>query len=176
MGAEGLPCPVVVDPALRHGEDGVGRGPHGEPLVRKEHGGIDAVPVHVPQPVERVGAGLGSQKILALELRQAQPVGPVAFAHAPLHAVLVGDDAGQALLVLLVDPVEPERRRLVDVLVGGDDEVLPGGAGAGGARPAGVAGGLEAPKVRGVHRHRVHRVASHRWDCSRLRVPSSSGP
>ena len=130
---------------------------------------------HVPQPLERIGAGLGSKQVLALEIRQAQPVGPVALAHAPLHAVLVGDDAGQALLVLLVDPVEPERCRLVDVLVGGDDEVLPRVAGAGGARPAVVAGRLEPPEVRGVHRQRIHRRLPP-VGCSRLRVPSSSGP
>jgi hypothetical protein len=83
-------------------------------------------------------------------------VGAVALAHAPLHAGVVGHHARQAGVVLLVHALEPERGRLVDVLVGRDDEVLARVSRAGGAGPAVVTRGFEPPQVRSVHRHGVH--------------------
>jgi len=99
MGAELLPRPVVPHAALRHGELRIGRRPHGEALVGEDQLDVDAVEVMVGEAADRIGAGLVARLILALEGRQAQPVGTMAFAHAPLHAVLVGDHARQALAV-----------------------------------------------------------------------------
>ncbi len=144
--AELLPGPVVPHPALRHGELRVGRGPHGEPLVGEDQLDIDAVAVVVGQASQRLGAGLVARHVLAFQRGEAQAVGAVAFAIAPLHAVLVGDHARQALVVLLVHALEPEIGRLVGVAVGRDHEVLLRRVGPGAARPVG-ARRLETPAV-----------------------------
>ena len=144
--AELFPRPVVPYPALRHGELRVGRRPHGEPLVGEDQLDIDAVAIVVGQPPERIGAGLVARHVLTLERGEAQAVGAVALADAPLHAILVGDHARQALVVLLVHAVEPQRGRLVGMSVGRDHEVFPGCIGPGAARPVG-AGRFETPAI-----------------------------
>ena len=92
-----------------------------------------------------IGAGQLAQPVLALELVGAQPIRPVALGHAPLHAVGVHDDPRHPLAILGVDARGPQIGGLVDVGVGRDDEVLLRIAGARGARPARVAGRVQAP-------------------------------
>src|SRR5262249_23014094 len=107
----------------------------------------DAVQLLVAEALARVGPRPGPRHILALEVAQAQPVRAMTFGDAPLYAPVVGDDAGQPVAVLALDPVRPQRRRLVGVSVGGHHEVLVGRAWSCRARPAGVTGTLEPPTV-----------------------------
>ncbi len=158
---EDLPRPFVVDAALGHGEGAVGRGPHRQPLVGEDHLGVDAVAIHVAQPLLGLGAGQLPQAVLALELIGAQAVRAMALGDPPLHSVGVDDDARYPLAILGVDPGGPQIGRLVGVSVGGDDEILPGIADPRAARPAGVAGSLRAPDVGLVDGQltRAHRFA-----------------
>ena len=148
VGPEGLPRPVVPHAALGLGEDRIGGGPHREALVGKDHLGVDAVAILIAQAIARIGARLLPRHVLTLEIAQAQPVGPMPLGDAPLHALVVGDHARHAVLVLLVDPVRPEARRLIGVAIRGDDEVLVGRAGPGRACPPSSARAFEAPAIR----------------------------
>lgn len=106
MRPELSPCPVVVDAALRLREHGVGRCPHGKALIGEDHLSIDPVEIIVPQPVERVGASLGADLVLAFQCREIDPVGLlIALALAPLHAVLVDPDPGKAIPIFRIDPL-----------------------------------------------------------------------
>ena len=155
-GAELLPGPVVPHPALRIGEHRVRRRPHGEALVREDDLGVDAVALIVADAPFGVGAGLRAHPVLALEAHDPDAVRPVALAIAPLHAVLVGDDAGRALAVFLRQARGPQVRRLVGVAVGRDHVVFLRVAGARGARPAFVARRFQPPEVLGIDGDIVH--------------------
>src|SRR5215510_1965646 len=87
VGAELLPRPLVEYAALRLREDRVGRGPHGEALVREDDLRVDAVAVLVEQALLRVGPRLLAQLILALEAVEADAIRPVPFGHGPLDAI-----------------------------------------------------------------------------------------
>src|SRR3546814_19020215 len=73
-----LPGPVVPDPALGVGEDGIRRGPHRQALVGKNDLDVDAVAPVVFQTHRRVGARLRAPPVLAFEAHDPYAVGPVA--------------------------------------------------------------------------------------------------
>ena len=153
VGAELLPGPIVPHAALGVGEHRVGRRPHGEALVRKDDLDVDPVALVVLQPLGRIGAGLRTNPILALEAHHPDAVRAVAFAVAPLHALLVGDDARRALAILLGQARRPQVRRLVRVAVGRDHEVFAGILNARRALPALGARRIEAPEILVVYRN-----------------------
>jgi hypothetical protein len=67
VSAERLVGPVVEDAALGHREDRIGRGPHGQALVGKDHLDVDAVLGHVAKAFARIGADDLAQAVLAVE-------------------------------------------------------------------------------------------------------------
>src|SRR5262249_36488490 len=159
-------------------EDRVGRGPHGEALVREDDLRVDAVAVLVEQALLWIGAGLLAQLILAFEAVEADAIGPVPFGHAPLDAILVRDHTGQAIAVLRIHALRPQVRRLVGVAVGRHHEVLVGIARARGARPPDVARGLDAPEVGLVDLDLAHAaLLSDSFQCTRVKgtLASSCG-
>src|SRR5262252_3679565 len=170
VGAELLPHPLVEHAALRLREDRVGRGPHGEPLVREDDLRVDAVAVLVEEALLRIGARLLAQLILALEIVEADAIGPVPFGDAPLDAVLVGDDARKTVAILRVHALRPQVGRLVGVAIRGHHEVLVRITRARGAGPADVARGLQAPEVGFVDLDLAHAVLlSESFQCTRVK-------
>src|SRR5580700_1575647 len=103
-----FPRPLVPDLALRVGEHRIRRRPHRETFVRKDDLDVHAVAAVVANALLDDRAGLLAQPVLALEAHDADAIGAVAFAVAPLHALLVGDDAGHAFAVFGVDAGRPQ--------------------------------------------------------------------
>src|SRR5262249_10863173 len=133
----------------------------GQALVGEHDLGVDAVAGVVAQPIQRIGPGPVARLVLALEVAGPQAIGTVALGDPPLHALVVGDHAGDPVAVLGLDALGPQRGRLVGVTVGRDHEVLVRGSGARRPRPAGVARGLETPPVLLVDDDAAHLHAAH---------------
>ena len=113
-----FPSPFVPHLALRHGEDRVGRRPHGKTFVREHDLAIDAVIAVVFETTFDGRTCFTAHTVFAEHLEIEDFRRPVAFRNAPFAAFIVGLDAGNSVEVLFVDPFLPKVERFICVRVG----------------------------------------------------------
>ena len=138
---------------MRHGEDRIGGGPHGQALVGEDHLGVDAVAFVVGLPPFDGGAGAVALLVLTDHGRNADLGGAITFHHVPHITLGICFYVGDAVAVFRLDPLGPQIRRLVGVRVGRDHQIFVRVIHPRGARPALRSRGFKAPIVGLVNVH-----------------------